>query len=202
MTKKKSTKNWLKKHTKDKYVKMSLASRYRSRAFHKLQEIDEKYKVIKSANNIIDLGASPGSWSEYISRNYRHKKVIAVDQTVMEPIEGVKFIHGDINNSEHRDKIRQIITNADLVLSDIAPNISGVSFIDTANMNSLLEIEISIVDKFLQIGGKYLCKCFEGDSLNFLVENLKDRFKFVKRLKPEASRSISRELYVLGIEKI
>ena len=89
-----------------------------------------------------------------------------------------------------------------IVLSDIAPNISGVSFIDTANMNSLLEIEISIVDKFLQIGGKYLCKCFEGASLDFLVENLKDRFKLVKRLKPEASRSISRELYVLGIEKI
>ena len=102
MTKKKSTKNWLKKHTKDKYVKMSMTSRYRSRAFHKLREIDEKYKVIKSANSIIDLGASPGSWSEYISRNYRHKKLIAVDQIVMEPIEGVKFIHGDINNSEHR----------------------------------------------------------------------------------------------------
>ena len=99
MTKKKSTKNWLKKHTKDKYVKMSMTSRYRSRAFHKLQEIDEKYKVIKSANSIIDLGASPGSWSEYISRNYRQKKLIAVDQIVMEPIEGVKFIHGDINLS-------------------------------------------------------------------------------------------------------
>ena len=83
MTKKKSTKNWLKRHTKDKYVKMSMTSRYRSRAFHKLQEIDEKYKVFKSANNIIDLGASPGSWSEYISRNYRHKKLIAVDLSLI-----------------------------------------------------------------------------------------------------------------------
>ena len=99
MTKKKSTKNWLKKHTTDRYVKMSISSGYRSRAFHKLQEIDEKYKVIKSANIIIDLGASPGSWSEYISRSHKHKKLIAVDQIVMDPIEGVRFINGDINLS-------------------------------------------------------------------------------------------------------
>ena len=130
MTKKKSTKNWLKKHTKDKYVKMSISSGYRSRAFHKLKEIDEKYKVIKSANIIIDLGASPGSWSEYVSRNHKHKKLVALDQIVMEPIEGVRFINGDINNSKHRDEIRQIITNADLVLSDIAPNITGIEDVD------------------------------------------------------------------------
>ena len=139
MTKKKSTKNWLRKHTKDKYVKMSMTSHYRSRAFHKLQEIDEKYKVIKSANSIIDLGASPGSWSEYISRNYGQKKLVAVDQIVMEPIEGVKFIHGDINISEHRDKIKQIITNADLVLSDIAPNITGIEDVDQAHFFEIFE---------------------------------------------------------------
>ena len=115
----------------------------------------------------------------------------------MKKIKYVNFHQIDLVNIEKLN-----LKKMSIVLSDIAPNISGVSFIDTANMNSLLEIEISIVDKFLQIGGKYLSKCFEGDSLNFLVENLKDRFKFVKRLKPEASRSISRELYVLGIEKI
>ena len=92
--------------------------------------------------------------------------------------------------------------NITIVLSDIAPNISGVSVIDSENMKSLLEIEISIVDKFLKIGGKYLCKCFEGDSVNFLKNELKNRFRKIKRIKPDASRSTSKECYILGIDKI
>ena len=164
MAKKKSTKNWLNNHTKDKYVKMSISSRYRSRAFHKLQEIDEKYKIIKSANTIIDLGASPGSWSEYISRNYRHKKLIAVDQIVMEPIEGVKFINGDINNSDHREEIRQIITNTDLVLSDIAPNITGIEDVDQAHFFEIFESISSICSDFLNKKGILVCLLYTSPS--------------------------------------
>ncbi len=199
MTKKKSTKNWLKKHTKDKYVKMSMTSRYRSRAFHKLQEIDEKYKVIKSANSIIDLGASPGSWSEYISRNYRHKKLIAVDQIIMEPIEGVVFIHGDINNSEHRDKIKHIITNADLVLSDIAPNITGIDDVDQANFVEIFDSIVILCSDLLKTKGILVMKFFNGSSCNFVKKRLKELFSEINTFKPDSSRSKSNEVFFICI---
>ena len=199
MTKKKSTKNWLRRHTKDKYVKMSMTSRYRSRAFHKLQEIDEKYKVIKSANSIIDLGASPGSWSEYISRNYRQKKLIAVDQIVMDPIEGVEFIHGDINNSEHRDKIRQIITNADLVLSDIAPNITGIDDVDQANFVEIFDSIVILCSDLLKTKGILVMKFFNGSSCNLVKKRLKALFSEINTFKPDSSRSKSNEVFFICI---
>ena len=199
MAKKKSTKNWLNNHTKDKYVKMSISSRYRSRAFHKLQEIDEKYKIIKSANTIIDLGASPGSWSEYISRNYRHKKLIAVDQIVMEPIEGVKFINGDINNSDHREEIRQIITNTDLVLSDIAPNITGIEDVDQAHFFEIFESISSICSDFLNKKGILIMKFFNGSSCDLVKKRLKMMFGKVDTYKPDSSRSRSNEVFFICI---
>ncbi len=199
MAKKKSTKNWLNNHTKDKYVKMSISSRYRSRAFHKLQEIDEKYNIIKSANTIIDLGASPGSWSEYISRNYRHKKLIAVDQIVMEPIEGVKFINGDINNSDHREEIRQIITNTDLVLSDIAPNITGIEDVDQAHFFEIFESISSICSDFLNKKGILIMKFFNGSSCDLVKKRLKMMFSKVNTYKPDSSRSRSNEVFFICI---
>ena len=199
MAKKKSTKNWLNNHTKDKYVKMSISSRYRSRAFHKLQEIDEKYKIIKSANTIIDLGASPGSWSEYISRNYRHKKLIAVDQIVMEPIEGVKFINGDINNSDHREEIRQIITNTDLVLSDIAPNITGIEDVDQAHFFEIFESISSICSDFLNKKGILIMKFFNGSYCDLVKKRLKMIFSKVNTYKPDSSRSRSNEVFFICI---
>ena len=114
----------------------------------------------------------------------------------MKEIKNVNFFQIDLKDV-HRINLNRV----SIVLSDIAPNISGVSIIDSENMKSLLEIEISIVDKFLQIGGKYLCKCFEGSSLNFLTNKLKDRFEIIKRIKPDASRSTSKECYILGIKK-
>ena len=115
----------------------------------------------------------------------------------MPRLKGVEFIQCDLRNFD----VNQLKTTIDVVISDIAPNISGVNIIDDENMIALLEIEISIVDKFLQIGGKYLCKCFEGSSLNFLTNKLKDRFEIIKRIKPDASRSTSKECYILGIKK-
>ena len=199
MTKKKSTKNWLKKHTKDKYVKMSISSGYRSRAFHKLQEIDEKYKVIKSTNIIIDLGASPGSWSEYISRNYKNKKVIAVDQIDMKPIEGINFINGNINNSEDRDEIRQIITKADLVLSDIAPNITGVEDVDQAHFFEIFESISSICSNFLNKKGVLVMKFFNGSSYDLVKKSLNVLFDDVNTYKPDSSRSRSNEVFFICI---
>ena len=199
MTKKKSAKNWLKKHTNDKYVKMSISSGYRSRAFHKLQEIDEKYKIIKSANIIIDLGASPGSWSEYISRNYKHKKLIAVDQIDMKPIESVNFINGNINNSEDRDKIRQIITKVDLVLSDIAPNITGVEDVDQAHFFEIFESISSLCSDFLNKKGVLIMKFFNGSSYDLAKKRLNMLFDDVNTYKPDSSRSRSNEVFFICI---
>ena len=182
----------------DKYNSLAKKDGYRSRAAYKLIQIQKEFNLIKPGDNVLELGSAPGGWSQVISKIINDSgSITAIDVLPMKKIKYVNFHQIDLVNIEKLN-----LKKMSIVLSDIAPNISGVSFIDTANMNSLLEIEISIVDKFLQIGGKYLCKCFEGESLDFLVENLKERFKFVKRLKPEASRSISREIYVLGIEKI
>ena len=199
MTKKKSAKNWLKRHTNDKYVKMSISSGYRSRAFHKLQEIDEKYKIIKSANIIIDLGASPGSWSEYVSRNYKHKKLIAVDQIDMKPIESVNFINGNINNSEDRDKIRQIITKVDLVLSDIAPNITGVEDVDQAHFFEIFESISSLCSDFLNKKGVLIMKFFNGSSYDLAKKRLNMLFDDVNTYKPDSSRSRSNEVFFICI---
>ena len=182
----------------DKYNSLAKKDGYRSRAAYKLIQIQKEFNLIQPGDTLLELGSAPGGWSQVVSKIINDSgSITAIDVLPMKKIKYVNFHQIDLVDIEKLN-----LKKMSIVLSDIAPNISGVSFIDTANMNSLLEIEISIVDKFLQIGGKYLCKCFEGDSLDFLAENLKNRFKFVKRLKPEASRSISRELYVLGIEKI
>tara|TARA_A100001388_G_scaffold270306_1_gene247667 strand:- start:298 stop:876 length:579 start_codon:yes stop_codon:yes gene_type:complete len=182
----------------DKYNSLAKKDGYRSRAAYKLIQIQKEFNLIQPGDTLLELGSAPGGWSQVASKIINDSgSITAIDVLPMKKIKYVNFHQIDLVDIEKLN-----LKKMSIVLSDIAPNISGVSFIDTANMKSLLEIEISIVDKFLQIGGKYLCKCFEGESLDFLVENLKERFKFVKRLKPEASRSISRELYVLGIEKI
>ena len=199
MTKKKSTKNWLKKHTKDRYVKMSISSGFRSRAFHKLHEIDEKYNIIKKSNTIIDLGASPGSWSEYIARNYKHKNLIAVDKIVMKPIDGVHFINGDINNPENRDEIKKIINKADLVLSDIAPNITGIEDVDQAHFFEIFESISSICSDFLKIKGILVMKFFNGSSYDSVKKRLNMIFNEINTYKPDSSRSRSNEVFFICI---
>ena len=199
MAKKKSTKNWLKRHTKDRYVKMSISSGFRSRAFHKLQEIDEKYKIVKSSNTILDLGASPGSWSEYIIRNYKSKNLIAVDRIVMEPIEGVHFINGDINNSEDREEIKKIINKADLVLSDIAPNITGIEDVDQAHFFEIFESISSICSDFLKVKGILVMKFFNGSSYDSVKKRLNMLFNEINTYKPDSSRSRSNEVFFICI---
>ena len=181
----------------DKYNSLAKKDGYRSRAAYKLIQIQKEFNLIQPGDNVLELGSAPGGWSQVVSKILNGSgSITAIDVLPMKEIKNVNFYQIDLIDIEKLN-----LKKISIVLSDIAPNISGVSIVDSANMNSLLEIEISIVDKFLQIGGKYLCKCFEGETLDFLLENLKERFKLVKRLKPKASRSISRELYVLGVEK-
>ena len=181
----------------DKYNSLAKKDGYRSRAAYKLIQIQKEFNLIQPGDNVLELGSAPGGWSQVVSKILNDSgSITAIDVLPMKKIKYVNFHQIDLVNIETLN-----LKKMSIVLSDIAPNISGVSFIDTANMNSLLEIEISIVDKFLQIGGKYLCKCFEGSSLNFLTNKLKDRFEIIKRIKPDASRSTSKECYILGIKK-
>lgn len=181
----------------EKFNALAKNEGFRSRAAYKLTQIQKDFKVIKPGDKILDLGSAPGGWSQVASNVLDGTgSIIAIDLLPMKKIKNVEFHQMDLKDI---DKIN--IQKLSIVLSDIAPNISGVNIIDNENMIALLEIEISIVDKFLQIGGKYLCKCFEGDSLNFLKDNLKDRFQIIKRIKPDASRSTSKECYILGIKK-
>ena len=181
----------------EKFNALAKNEGFRSRAAYKLTQIQKDFKVIKPGDKILDLGSAPGGWSQVASNVLNGTgSIIAIDLLPMKKIKNVEFHQMDLKDI---DKIS--IQKLSIVLSDIAPNISGVNIIDNENMIALLEIEISIVDKFLQIGGKYLCKCFEGASLNFLKDNLKDRFQIIKRIKPDASRSTSKECYILGIKK-
>ena len=172
---------------------------YRSRAAFKLIDINKKENILRKNLNIIDLGSAPGGWSQVVSKELNGTgSIIAIDILDMPKIKDVKFIKSDLREFD-QNKLNQPI---DVVISDIAPNISGVRFIDDTNMIDLLEIELSIVDKTLVKGGNYLAKCFQGESLEFLKKEINKRFNFFKRIKPSASRNSSNEIYLLGLDKI
>ena len=182
----------------EKYNLLAKKKGYRSRAAFKLIQINKKEKLFSKDSSILDLGSAPGGWCQIALENIGPSgSVIGVDILEMEEIRGVKFINEDLRKLD----LNKINDSIDIVLSDIAPNISGIAFRDANNMIELLEIELSIVDKFLVKGGKYLAKCFEGDSFLFLQKEMKQRFNFVKRIKPEASRLKSNESYILGLDK-
>lgn len=171
---------------------------YRSRAAFKLIDINKKENILRKNLNIIDLGSAPGGWSQVVSKELNGTgSIIAIDILDMPKIKDVKFIKSDLREFD-QNKLNQPI---DVVISDIAPNISGVRFIDDTNMIDLLEIELSIVDKTLVKGGNFLAKCFEGRSTEFLSKEINKRFKIMKRLKPDSSRKISKEIYLLGLNK-
>ena len=183
----------------EKYNLLAKKFGYRSRAAFKLIQIDDKENILKKNLNIVDLGCAPGGWSQVASKKLNGTgSIIAIDILDMPKIKGVKFIKSDLRDFEETKLNKPI----DIVISDIAPNISGVGLVDNANMIDLLEIELSIVDKTLVKGGNYLAKCFQGESLEFLKKEINKRFNFFKRIKPSASRSSSNEIYLLGLDKI
>ena len=183
----------------EKYNLLAKKFGYRSRAAFKLIQIDDKENILKKNLNIVDLGCAPGGWSQVASKKLDGTgSIVAIDILDMPKIKGVKFIKSDLKDFEEIKLNKPI----DIVISDIAPNISGVGLVDNANMIDLLEIELSIVDKTLVKGGNYLAKCFQGESLEFLKKEINTRFNFSKRLKPSASRNSSNEIYLLGLDKI
>ena len=186
----------------DAFTRLSKRSGYRSRASLKLKEILNKDISIKKGMSIIDLGSFPGGWSQVIKESAGNKgTVVSVDIQYMKEIKGVFFIHKSITELEDNDfKDFKEKVPFDLVLSDMAPNISGIRETDDAQMIYLIENVLSVIDKFLKKGGSTLIKVFQGESLDYTRNALSDRFKTCKVSKPSASRSNSKETYLIGKE--
>ncbi|WP_343182895.1 SAM-dependent methyltransferase [Buchnera aphidicola (Neophyllaphis podocarpi)] len=202
--KSKSSSNWLKEHFNDKYVKLSLKNNLRSRSWFKLQQIDYKYSLFKKNMNIIDLGSAPGGWSNYaINRIGSKSKIIACDILPMNPIIGVKFIQGDLRKYSTLKSILQSIKGKKInfIMSDISPNISGNSIIDSLKSTNLCELVLKISIKFLDKYGFILIKSFYGTEFESLIKKIKLIFFEVKIHKPDASRSRSREIFILAKNK-
>ncbi|NKB38322.1 MAG: 23S rRNA methyltransferase [Gammaproteobacteria bacterium] len=197
----KQDKKWLQRQEKDPYVKQARESSYRSRAVYKLSEIDKRDQLIRKANTVVDIGASPGSWSQYASEKLHSQgRIIAVDLLTMEPIKKVEFIQGDFTEPSIVKACLEALgeEKADLVMSDIAPNLSGVRNTDQARIINMAELVLDFTTDVLIEGGDLLIKLFQGEGMEQYQKELKQLFQKVMVRKPKASRSESRELYVLA----
>ncbi|MCK5394372.1 MAG: 23S rRNA (uridine(2552)-2'-O)-methyltransferase RlmE [Gammaproteobacteria bacterium] len=206
MAKSKSSKSWLKEHFDDEYVRRSQKDGYRSRAIYKLIEIDEKDRLVKPGMTIIDLGAAPGGWSEYCVKKLGKKgTMVALDILPMEPIDGVTIVEGDFREESVFDELMSVMQGgsieggkADLVISDMAPNISGMGSVDMPRAYYLCELALDLARQVLKPGGGLLVKLFQGEGFEAYNKELKTSFSRVVMRKPKASRSRSREIYALA----
>ena len=179
----------------ERFNKLSKKDGYRSRAAYKLKQINKAHNLIKQNQNILDIGCAPGSWIQVLRELTKGKaSITGIDILPMAKIEGITFLQKDLLEIKDED-LNQLF---DLVLSDIAPNLSGIGITDSENMIELLNIEIYLINKYLVKGGSFLAKCFQGSSFDYLKGYMKKNFKEVIRIKPEASRISSKECYLLG----
>jgi 23S rRNA (uridine2552-2'-O)-methyltransferase len=201
MARSKSSKRWLAEHFDDPYVKQAQQQGWRGRAAFKLIELHEKYGLIRSGMCIVDLGAAPGSWSQVACKlTGKRGRVIALDILAMQPLEGVEFIEGDFTEDEPLQALESLLGNTqpDLVLSDMSPNISGVSASDLPRAMYLAELALTFASQRLKPGGNFLCKVFQGEGFDGFLQQCRSDFEKVVVRKPRASRPRSREVYVLG----
>lgn len=201
MPRTKSSQRWLARNAKDKYVKRARQEGARSRAIYKLEEIDRRDRLLQPGMTVVDLGAAPGGWSQYVkSRVGDSGRVLALDILPMEPIVGVEFIEGDFTEPPVLDLLLQRLQGkpVDLVISDMAPNMSGVASVDQARSMNLAELALEFSDKSLKPGGSLLIKTFQGAGFNEFYAQLRHRFEKLATRKPSASRAESKEIYLLG----
>ena len=206
MAKSKSSKSWLKEHFDDEYVLRSQQDGYRSRAIYKLIEIDKKDRLVKPGMTIIDLGAAPGGWSEYCVKKLGKKgTMVALDILPMEAIADVTIIEGDFREDLVFDELMTVIASGennsgkvDLVISDMAPNISGMGSVDMPRAYYLCELALDLARQVLKPGGGLLVKLFQGEGFEAYNKELKASFSKVVMRKPRASRARSREVYALA----
>jgi 23S rRNA (uridine2552-2'-O)-methyltransferase len=201
MKKSKSSRAWLKEHHTDPYVQQAQQAGYRSRAAFKLLEIQKKDKLIQPGMTVVDLGAAPGAWSVIVADLVgKQGRCIALDILPMEPIPDVQFIQGDLNDEAVLKQLYQLINNTpvDLVISDIAPNMSGISAVDQLKSMALVELVLEFACSVLKSGGNLLIKVFQGAGFEELMKGLRSNFSSVAARKPHASRSRSSEVYLLA----
>jgi 23S rRNA (uridine2552-2'-O)-methyltransferase len=211
----KVNKAWLNDHVNDPYVKLAQKEGYRARAAYKLKEIDESLGLIKPGQLVIDLGCAPGAWSQYLRRRFApktagsggaasgelHGRIIALDMLDFEPVEGVHFIQGDFRDDSVLQQLVAVMDGrrADLVLSDMAPNLSGIESADAARMAHLVELAVEFAQAHLQRDGALVCKVFHGSGYSQLAKLFKESFRVVKPIKPKASRDKSSETFLVGM---
>ncbi|MCD2516284.1 RlmE family RNA methyltransferase [Massilia sp. G4R7] len=207
MAKNKLNKNWLHDHINDPYVKLAQKEGFRARAAYKLKEIDESEKLIKPGQVIVDLGCTPGSWAQYTRRKLAgadaggiHGTIIGLDMLPMEPIADVQYIQGDFREEEVLGQLDELLQGrkADLVLSDMAPNLSGIPTADAARMEHLIDLAIEFSQNHMKPTGALLVKCFKDMGFTQILEKFRDEFNTVKQIKPKASRDKSSEIFLLG----
>ncbi len=197
-----TSKAWMQEHLNDPYVKLAQKDGYRARAAYKLMEIDDKDKLIKPGMTVVDLGSAPGSWSQVaVQRLKGQGKVIALDILEMTPIAGVTFIQGDFREEAVLKLLEQTINNVqvDLVIADMAPNISGVKDVDQAGAAYLTELALEFSKDWLKPSGNFLVKVFIGAGFEEILQTMRQMFDKVVTRKPKASRDRSSEVYLLGI---
>lgn len=195
------SKEWLKEHNDDPYVKRAIKEGWRSRAVYKLEELDKKYKLIRQEMNIVDLGAAPGGWSQYIAKKVgKSGKLIAIDVLDMDAINNVHFLKGDFTEQEVYESLKEIVGQKpiDLVLSDMAPNISGITSVDQPKAMYLAELAVEFSVEVLAPDGGLIVKLFQGAGFDDYVKLLRSKFSKVLIRKPDASRQRSREMYALA----
>ena len=201
-----SNRAWIERHINDPFVKRSRAEGYRARSVYKLIELNEKEKLIRSGMTVVDLGAAPGSWTQVVREKLIDKngdirgKIIAMDILPMDPIDGVTFLQGDFREQEVADQLNAIVGDkkVDLVLSDMAPNLSGIPAADAARCLLLNELALEFCLQNLADHGVFVTKVFQGSGFSQYVESLKKHFKVVLTRKPEASRDSSAEVYMVA----
>jgi 23S rRNA (uridine2552-2'-O)-methyltransferase len=201
MARTRTSKAWMMQHVNDPYVKRATAEGMRSRAAYKLQQINEKDHLLKPGMVVVDLGATPGGWSQVAARLVAPTgRVIAIDLLEMTELHGVTFIRGDFSEDTGLAAVEQALAGApvDLVLSDMAPNISGIAQVDQARLIGLVEMALDFAAKHLKPQGNFLVKVFHGAGFDEYVKAMREVFLQVQTRKPDASRKGSREVYLLG----
>jgi 23S rRNA (uridine2552-2'-O)-methyltransferase len=206
---------WINDHVNDPYVRLAKLEGYRARAAYKLKEIDESLNLIKPGHLVVDLGSTPGAWSQYVRRKMSPKTattggaavgelngtIIALDILPMEPVEGVTFLLGDFREAEvlHRLTDQMQGRLADVVVSDMAPNLSGISSADDARIEGLVELAIEFAQHHMKAHGALVVKVFHGGAYDILFKRFRETFLVVKRIKPKASRDKSSETFLVGV---
>ena len=198
MKKNKISKNWINKQRKDIFVRKSKIEGYRSRAVYKLIEINKKFKIIKNGHSLLDLGAAPGGWSQYISENFKNVKLLAIDLKEIDYIHNVSFLSGDFTEVEFKKKIKAYFgAKIDVVLSDMAVNTTGNKNLDVIYTTELFEEAIFFAREILKENGTFICKIFMGSTFKDIMLQSKKFFKETKVFKPESSRKDSKENFII-----